>query len=153
MSINDSLEKINPVRNREGSQRPSISNGVKQFIESNTGKDILTVIIVILVGLGSFGLGRLSKDAQNEGIWVEYAGEEANIINSLNNAQNGQKETTDTLLRQGFGGQAFFASSKGTKYYSVSCSAGKTIKQENRVYFNTREEAEAAGYQLSSSCI
>ena len=115
---------------------------IKHFIDSDAGKDLLTVLIVILVGLGSFGLGRLSKNAQNEGLWVEYAGEEVNIISSLNEAQNGQKETNGT----------FFASSKGSKYYSITCSAGKTIKQENRVYFNTREEAEGAGYELSSAC-
>jgi hypothetical protein len=115
---------------------------IKHFITSETGKDVLIVIIVILVGLGSFGLGRLSKEAQNEGLWVEYANEGANVINSLNTAENGLNQTSS----------AFFASSKGTKYYSVTCSAGKTIKQENRVYFNTREEAEGAGYELSSSC-
>jgi hypothetical protein len=115
---------------------------IKQFIESEAGKDVLTVIIVILVGLGSFGLGRLSKNAQNEGLWVEYQNEGANVTNSINSPQNGLKQTSEV----------FFASSKGTKYYSVTCSAGKTIKQENRVYFNTREEAENAGYELSSAC-
>lgn len=124
MSIHDTFRKIN------------------QFLDSETGKDVLVIIIVILVGLGSFGLGRLSKKAQNEGLWVEYADEGANVINSINNTQDGENKTSS----------AFFASSKGTKYYSVSCSAGKTIKQENRVYFNTREEAEGAGYELSSAC-
>ena len=115
---------------------------IKQFLENETGKDVLIVIIVILVGLGSFGLGRLSKKAQNEGLRVEYTNEGASVINSLNTSENDLKQTSN----------AFFASSKGTKYYSVTCSAGKTIKQENRIYFNTREEAEGAGYELSSSC-
>ncbi len=115
---------------------------IKQFLESDTGKDVLTVIIVILVGLGSFGLGRLSNKPKNEGLRVEYTDKEASAIKSINSAQNNLKRPNGI----------FFASSKGTKYYSLSCSGGKTIKQENRVYFNTREEAERAGYELSSSC-
>jgi hypothetical protein len=49
-------------------------------------------------------------------------------------------------------GKNFFASCKGKKYYTIDCSAGKTIKQENRVYFATGEGAKAAGYTLSSEC-
>lgn len=120
---------------------------IKQFIESNTGKDILTVIIVILVGLGSFGLGRLSKEPKNEGLKVEYGGEEANVSKIINN----EVPANLNKINQKTNGN-FFASSKGSKYYSLGCSAGKTIKQENRVYFDTREGAESAGYELSSSC-
>ncbi len=115
---------------------------IKQFLKSDTGKDVLTVIIVILVGLGSFGLGRLSKEPKNEGLRVEYTNNEASIIKSTNMPKSTLKQTSNT----------FFASSKGTKYYSLTCSGGKTIKQENRVYFDTREEAESAGYELSASC-
>ena len=111
---------------------------------SEQGKDIFTVIIVILVGLGSFGLGRLSKNSQNPGIKIEYPNE---LQNQPANVISTQKiENTDSADK------TFFASNRGTKYYSVGCSAGKTIKQENRIYFNTREEAEKAGYELSSSC-
>ncbi|MBY0376736.1 metal-binding protein, partial [Patescibacteria group bacterium] len=46
----------------------------------------------------------------------------------------------------------FFASNRGNKYYPLSCSAGKTIKQENRVFFDSASAAESAGYTLSSSC-
>ena len=53
MSINDSIEKI------------------KQFWVSEKGKDLLIVIIVILVGLGSFELGRLSKENNSPKITCE----------------------------------------------------------------------------------
>ena len=45
---------------------------IKQFIGSEKGKDILIVIIVILVGLGSFELGRLSKENDSEGLKIDY---------------------------------------------------------------------------------
>ena len=130
-----------------------IKPAIKFWIESDKGKDILVIVIIILVGLGSFELGRLSKNNTSSGIKIEYPSQEANTIGSLdqngvnlpsnlNTPQNYQKSTSEN----------FFASSRGTKYYSISCSAGKTIKQENRIYFATSTEAEKAGYVLSSAC-
>ena len=122
---------------------------IKLFIESDRGKDILTVIIVILVGLGSFGLGRLSKNSPNPGLKIEYRDQSASGITTTEFNQNTpliKKESINTT------GKNFFASSRGTKYYPLGCSAGKTIKQENRIYFDTADEAEKAGYTLSTSC-
>ena len=122
---------------------------IKQFTESDKGKDILTVVIIILVGLGSFGLGRLSKESATPGIKIDYGDQKASALESMEEAslnpvlnQNTQKSSSGN----------FFASNRGSKYYSVGCSGGKTIKQENRIYFATKEEAEKAGYELSSSC-
>ncbi len=114
---------------------------IKLFLESEKGKDILIVIIVILVGLGSFGLGRLSKGNENPGIKIEYPKEYL--------LQNSEQEAN---ILSSSTGKTFFASNRGSKYYSIGCSAGKIIKQENKIYFATREEAERAGYELSSSC-
>ena len=41
---------------------------------------------------------------------------------------------------------AFVASKTGKKYYAVDSASGKKIKEENRVYFASEEEAEKAGY-------
>lgn len=124
---------------------------IKSLLESDKGKDILIVIIVILMGLGSFELGRLSKESNNSGIKVEYPKE---------GSQQDIKQQASAIFSQdsseigvsNFSGKNFFASSRGSKYYSLGCSAGKTIKQENRIYFATGEDAQKAGYELSSSC-
>ncbi len=116
---------------------------IKLFLESRRGKDILTVIIIILVGLGSFGLGRISNSS-NKGIQVEYKGSELSS-NALQALEFSEK-TVNTE------GRNFFGSSRGTKYYPANCGAGKSLKAENRVYFDTKEEAEKAGYEMSSSC-
>jgi small subunit ribosomal protein S1 len=42
--------------------------------------------------------------------------------------------------------RAWVASKSGKKYYSIDSSQGKKIKEENRVYFKTEEEAKKAGY-------
>ncbi|OGJ01712.1 hypothetical protein A3I95_00335 [Candidatus Nomurabacteria bacterium RIFCSPLOWO2_02_FULL_44_12] len=126
--------------------KPKITN----WIESETGKDILVILIVILVGLGSFELGRLSKGVNSGGLKVEYPeGEQAQ-----NQAASGISafEYAKTQVVPNNAQKAFFASSRGSKYYPVGCAGGKSIKQENRVYFSTKTDAERAGYELSSSC-
>lgn len=120
------------------------------WLESEKGKDILVVMIVILVGLGSFELGRLSKENDSSGIKILPAIGEEYQTKSENQSTVVSKTVFDTILNST--GKTFFASNRGTKYYSIGCSGGKTIKQENRVYFTTKEEAERAGYELSSSC-
>lgn len=124
---------------------------IDNCIESEKGKDILTVLIVIFVGTGSFFLGRLSK-VENGELKVEYPSIQANLSQiGTNTGQNTTNTTVQTATTTKQNGN-YFASSRGKKYYTISCSAGKTIKQENRIYFATSAEAEKAGYTLSSSC-
>ena len=132
---------------------------IKLFLESEKGKDILIVIIVILVGLGCFELGRLSREDSSGGVKILSTGEAGeypnqNSAQDINQAANAVSAVSSTVQnsQNSNSGKTFFASSKGKKYYTISCSAGKTIKQENRVYFTTGEEAEKAGYTLSSAC-
>ena len=126
---------------------------IKLFIESEKGKDIMVIAIVILVGVSSFFLGRLSNQASTSGLKIENTSQQATVIgaNVSNNSQiNLNPSITDKINNNSRG--SYFASKKGKKYYSSGCSAGKTIKQENKIYFSTTTEAENAGYTLSSSC-
>lgn len=119
---------------------------IKSFIQSEKGKDVLTVLIVILIGIGSFELGRISKESPSQGLKIQYR--DQNDENDTNIGESYDKPINILSSES----KKFFASSKGSKYYTISCGAGKTIKQENRIYFATGDEAKAAGYELSSSC-
>ena len=128
---------------------------IKYFIKSEKGKDILIIIIIILVGLSSFELGRLSKEGNlnDKGIKIEYpANYQENGLNAPLQADLSQINTNNTPKTTQTT-ENYFASKRGKKYYPVGCSAGNTIKQENKIYFATGTEAEKAGYELSSSCI
>ena len=57
-------------------------------------------------------------------------------------AKDSKKASKDDGKKDG----TFVASKTGKKYYAIDSAAGKKIKEENRVYFETEEEAEAAGY-------
>jgi hypothetical protein len=119
---------------------------IKQFIESEKGKDIMVVLIVILVGLSSFELGRLSKDKDFSGVKIEYLTQDSIQTTNHESTTDRSKALSPSETKP------FFASSNGSKYYYIGCSGGKTIKQENKIYFTTKEEAERAGYELSTSC-
>ena len=46
----------------------------------------------------------------------------------------------------------FVASKQGKKYFPVDCGTAKAIKEENKVYFGSEEEAKGAGYERSLTC-
>jgi small subunit ribosomal protein S1 len=52
--------------------------------------------------------------------------------------------SSETSAKGGSG--AWVASKTGKKYYEADSAAGQKIKEENRIHFKTKEEAEAAGY-------
>jgi len=46
----------------------------------------------------------------------------------------------------------YVASSRGKYYYPVDCSLAKNLSEKNKIYFQSREEAEARGYIYNSRC-
>ena len=126
---------------------------IKQFIMSEKGKDILVVIIVILVGFGAFELGRLSIQNPSNKAEMTAPSPNNNVVEPVNSpVLNTNTPISEAAANPPPAGKNFFASSKGSKYYPVNCSAGKTIKESNKIYFIDAAGAEKAGYTLSSSC-
>lgn len=126
---------------------------IKLFYESDRGKDLIIILIIILLGISSFFLGRLSKESSKGGLKIEYTGQEASALGStIPNVSNisFNPNIEEKTYKEGQG--RYFASKRGKKYYPLGCSTGKTIKQENRIYFQTSNEAEKAGFSLASSC-
>jgi hypothetical protein len=48
--------------------------------------------------------------------------------------------------------KAFMASKAGETYYPEGCKAGSTIKDTNKIYFATGQDAEKAGFAASKRC-
>lgn len=111
---------------------------------------ILTIAIIFLVGTASFGLGRLSAwDAQKEPVKVEM-GEFSADVNQVVDSLNGENEPQSEIeLKEG----GFVVGSKTSdKYHYPWCSGAKRIKEENKIYFASIEEARAAGYFPAGNC-
>ena len=99
-------------------------------------------LMILVVGVGSFGLGRLS---QQPVVKAAVSIEEAYIP---------QVVAATTTCEVGSPTQRgdFVASKNSDKYHYTWCSGAQRIKEENKVWFETREEAEAAGYTPASNC-
>jgi hypothetical protein len=114
----------------------------------------LIAAIVLLVGLGAFGLGRLSAASGQKGTLriiypdAKAAAPLANTAAVANAAEALQAAPESAPAGQG----AYVASKSGTKYYLAACSGASRIKQENRVYFVSKDDAVAAGYGPAANC-
>ena len=62
------------------------------------------------------------------------------------------KSYEEAISRVNLSAGIVFASKDGTKFYYDNCSGGKSIKTENKIWFETEEEAKAAGYTLATNC-
>ncbi|HEY4493460.1 MAG TPA: hypothetical protein VJB98_02475 [Candidatus Paceibacterota bacterium] len=108
-------------------------------------KSAFIPIIIILVASFSFGLGRLSKIEENKPDLV--------IEQPLNFAPEVLGATlAGQAARESGGVQNYVASRNGTKYYLLSCSGVSRIKEENKIYFSSKEQAEARGLTPAANC-
>ncbi len=103
-----------------------------KFYKDNE-KDLILVLVIILVALISFGLGRLSKIG------------ESRVPITIENLPAAVNESVPT-------DKIFVASKNGTKYHYPWCSGAQSIKEENKIWFSTAEEAKKAGYEPASNC-
>lgn len=122
-------------------------------------KDALVVGVVILSSTAAFGLGMLAdrelKGQGSDGFWIEDAS--ASTTKALPAAAIEATPPpriplvpvgTTIAPTEGM----YVASKSGTKYYLPSCSGAKRIKEANRIWFATKEEAEAAGLTPAVNC-
>lgn len=105
------------------------------------GEDLFLAVTVMMVAIISFGLGRLSKIREEKiPITIENAATSTGVSNSQRAAL--------TIGEQ----RIFVASKNGKKYYYAWCESAQKIKEINRVWFSSKEEAERAGYDPAVNC-
>lgn len=102
-------------------------------------RELFPALLIVTVGVASFGLGRLSitsmgvSQGQRGAVLVEEAPPEA-----------AAEATT---------GEVQYVGSKNSdKYHLPECTGAQRISEENKVYFSSKEEAEASGYTPASNC-
>lgn len=112
---------------------PEMWQGIK-----NWGEDAVAewgiVALVLLVGLASFGLGRLSAlEEARPAVSVSQAVAAAGAVNMQ------------------AGGQVV-ASRKGSAYHYPWCSGASSIAPQNKMWFASPEVAQSAGYRPAKNC-
>ncbi len=98
-----------------------------------------TIALILLSASLLLGLIRIS--------WL-YSRREPIRIEELGQASLDSAATPETHLTTG----TYVASKAGKRYYLLSCGGAKTIKETNRIYFNSKADAEARGYTPAANC-
>ena len=120
-------------------------------IKSAISGDVFVVLIIVLVGLSAFGLGRLSAlETGRLQVRVLEPGQQAAVVNVLADGEK-MKEVSRVGEIANLGGQ-YVASKKGKRYFFPWCGGAARISDTNKVWFNTKEEAQQAGYTPAGNC-
>ncbi|MFM2381669.1 MAG: hypothetical protein RLZZ76_436 [Candidatus Parcubacteria bacterium] len=110
-------------------------------------------VLIVLASITSFGLGRWSIHDLADAKSTEPVELQALLpVNLVGPQQQISSSTVVTPPVVPKVEKKYVASKKGTKYHLLWCSGAKTIKEENKLYFGSKEEAEKAGYGPASNC-
>lgn len=112
----------------------------------------LIAATVILACSGSFGLGMLAARESREGeVLVERLPMKEELPASMvaGAATTPVETPPEPVLNAG--GQ-YVASKNGERYYLPWCGGVSRINEENKVWFASKAEAEAAGYTPAANC-
>ena len=113
---------------------------VKEWCRENRA-DFFIAGIIFFTGLSSFGLGRLSVDLKS-----------ASPISVTDTAGSPDSDQHALIADDSQTDKKVFASRNGSAYYYAWCSGAKRIKEENKIWFATKEAAEKAGFKQAGNC-
>ncbi|PJE59748.1 MAG: hypothetical protein COU85_01930 [Candidatus Portnoybacteria bacterium CG10_big_fil_rev_8_21_14_0_10_44_7] len=105
----------------------------RNFLRQNQS-EIVTVLALVFVGLTCFALGRLTASDFNSTLKFTPA-----ALTSLVGEKTKKTVSENEPIR-------FVASKSGAKYHWPWCSFAERIKEENKIYFDTEQQAQADGY-------
>lgn len=123
---------------------------VKNWFAENENLLVLGASFLLISAI-SFGLGRLweqqiSVESAKAPIVINKA-KTADMVANISSAV-----ATSKVSNQVAKSIIYIASKKGEYYHLPLCPGGKAIKPENKIEFNSKEEAEKAGYKPAKNC-
>lgn len=110
-------------------------------------RKVFLALVILLVALLSFGVGRLTGTGKGEPIKIEYDPSLSSVYES-----SSQTASVINAVAAGKSSSDVSASSNGKKYYYPNCSGLKRISEANLITFSSPEAAEASGYTLAANC-
>lgn len=121
-------------------------------------EQVFTAILLVTVGVGSFWLGQQSVGGVPQSAPAEVVVEFGAFAPTNTEAliSSGQlpllaaQETRPVVSSRVT--DDYVASRAGARYHHYTCPGAKQIKEENKIYFATPAEAEAAGYTRAANC-
>lgn len=121
-----------------------MSERIKSFLSDEI---YFYTILILLVGVLSFGLGRWSvvTDVSDIKPQVVLTAQPAALVVSDSDNASTQPQTAEN--------SQLVASKKGTKYHLRTCPGAKQMSDQNKIYFANEAQAKAAGYTRAKNCI
>lgn len=151
MSIKDIPGKIKPLWADKAI--PLISK-VKEGL--NLKEDLFITFSVILIGLAGFGLGKLSVlEKGRDQVQIKPANfiatSSVSSVKNVNIMAEIPMSAAAMIATEDAKG-LLVASKNGTKYHFSWCAGAKQIVEKNKIWFDSYEEAQKAGYTAASNC-
>lgn len=146
------------------------ANKIKIFQESQIFHTVILIVLLIASNIISFYIGKdTTKDytglnKRGELVQINTANQGNYTLADIPEIKEGSLasavylSTTNDTTSQNLLNEAenalprYVASKNGRVYYFTWCSGAKRILEENRVYFNSAEEARAKGLNKSTAC-
>lgn len=126
----------------------ALKERVKRGLVALARADVLIFLIIALVGVAGFGLGRLSaleKGRTPVEILSSQGGVSAASVGEFG-GKNGEETVAQTS------GGLLVGSKNSNKYHFPWCPGAQRISEANKVWFSSKEEAAKAGYTPASNC-
>ena len=116
-------------------------------------ENLLLIMSAILIGGSAYLIGNMNALESNlSEIQIVYpdaiAIKSDTKVEEINSTEVSSANNQETNLATG----NIVASKNGKRYYYPNCGGINRIKPENRIYFETKEQAEAKGLTLASGC-
>lgn len=114
-------------------------------------EDLYVALLIFLVSIASFGLGRLSiLWPKKEPITITQNAELQIQNNKIGNTSSKTANLSSGIQNSALG--KYVASKSGKFYHYPWCAGAQRIKEENKIWFQTKEGAEKAGYKPAGNC-
>jgi hypothetical protein len=143
INIPDNPEKGNPMTPKH--------RGARSF-DINL---IFIALLIILIGIGGYGLGRLKTiDLSHQNVTitppkplsVDEKSDGGGTILGTSTENGNSAVTSPSNIRKYVGARG------GKAYYLPSCPAANRIAEKNKIWFSSKEEAERLGYKPATNC-
>lgn len=105
-------------------------------------------ILLILVATASFGLGRQSVDLTEVGATKSVVAK----TKAISEPPVSDPALSERAPATPAASTYYVASKSGEAYHLPYCGGAARIKEENKIYFKSKAEAEAAGYRPAANC-
>jgi len=122
------------------------------MLASRKVKDVGIVVAIVFLGVFSFGLGRLSG-LSTYSVPVALCETVPSIPSTTMTAGAGHAAESNIGSTEPYiGTPTYVASKSGSVYHFPWCSGAQRIKEENKIWFSSKEEAQSAGYRPATNC-